>query len=79
MLPVEQRERFAGIVKRSFSQRRKMMLKLLKEDWPERRLLEEFERLKLSPLIRAEEVSLDDFVRLARRLPQSSGAAGNSP
>jgi len=35
---------------------RKMMLKLLKEDWPEPRLVAEFERLRLSPQIRAEEV-----------------------
>jgi 16S rRNA (adenine1518-N6/adenine1519-N6)-dimethyltransferase len=63
-----QREAFIQLAKRSFSQRRKMMLKLLKEDWPEQRLAQEFERLKLSPQIRAEEVSLDQFVRLAHNL-----------
>ena len=45
-----------------------MMLKLLKEDWPEQRLAQEFECLKLSPQIRAEEVSLEQFARLAQNL-----------
>jgi 16S rRNA A1518/A1519 N6-dimethyltransferase RsmA/KsgA/DIM1 with predicted DNA glycosylase/AP lyase activity len=45
-----------------------MMLKLLKEDWPEPRLAAEFERLKLSPQIRAEEVSLEQFAHLAQSL-----------
>ena len=34
LLPENQREGFVKIVKRAFSQRRKMMLKLLREDWP---------------------------------------------
>ena len=68
LLAQEARDAFARIVKRSFSQRRKMMLKLLKEDWPEPRLATEFERLKLSPQIRAEEVSLEQFARMAQAL-----------
>jgi 16S rRNA (adenine1518-N6/adenine1519-N6)-dimethyltransferase len=64
----EQRGAFIRLVKRSFSQRRKMMRKLLKEDWPEPRLAREFERLKLSPQIRAEEVALEQFSQLARNL-----------
>ena len=71
LLP-EQRETFTKIVKRSFSQRRKMMLKLLKEDWPEPRLATEFERLKLSPQIRAEEVSLEQFAQMAHALTGDS-------
>ena len=67
-LAPEARDTFARIVRRSFSQRRKMMFKLLKEDWPEPRLAAEFERLKLSPQIRAEKVSLEQFIRLARNL-----------
>lgn len=59
---------FIQLVKRSFSQRRKMMLKLLKADWPEPRLAREFERLSLSPQIRAEEVSWEQFARLAENL-----------
>jgi 16S rRNA (adenine1518-N6/adenine1519-N6)-dimethyltransferase len=67
LLPA-QRAAFAGVVKRSFSQRRKMMLKLLKEDWPEQRLAATFEHLRLSPRIRAEEVSLEQFALLAQGL-----------
>jgi 16S rRNA (adenine1518-N6/adenine1519-N6)-dimethyltransferase len=68
LLGPEERETFVRVVKQSFSQRRKMMLKLLKQDWPESRLAPEFERLKLSPQIRAEEVSLEQFAQLARGL-----------
>ena len=63
-----QRETYVQLVKRSFSQRRKMMFKLLKEDWPEQGLAQAFERLKLSPKIRAEEVSREQFTQLARSL-----------
>ena len=68
LLAPEQRETFVRITKRSFSQRRKMMLKLLKQDWPEPRLAAEFERLNLSPQVRAEEVSLEQFVQMAQAL-----------
>ena len=68
LLPPERRHTFARIVKRSFSQRRKMMLKLLKQDWPQPRLTGEFERLSLPPQVRAEEVSLEHFAQLAQCL-----------
>lgn len=67
----DQRRVFIRLVKRSFSQRRKMMLKLLKQDWPQQRLAQEFERLNLSPQIRAEKVSLDQFIQLARNLSEA--------
>ena len=38
LLPENQRAAFVKIVKRAFSQRRKMMLKLLREDWPVEKL-----------------------------------------
>lgn len=59
---------FERIVKRSFSQRRKMMLKLLKADWPEPDLQRHFSELGLAPDVRAEKVTLDQFVQLTRRL-----------
>ena len=68
LLQPEERHTFVRIVKRSFSQRRKMMLKLLKQDWPAPRLAAEFERLNLSPQIRAEAVSLEQFAQLAQGL-----------
>ena len=68
LLTREQAETFTKLVKRSFSQRRKMMLKLLKEDWPLEILLETFERLQLSRQVRAEAVTLDQFVQLTKML-----------
>jgi 16S rRNA (adenine1518-N6/adenine1519-N6)-dimethyltransferase len=64
----EQAVTFAGVVKRSFSQRRKMMLKLLKEDWPADVLEARFEQLGLSAKVRAENVSLEQFVKLSQLL-----------
>jgi len=71
LLPPEQRDAFARIVKRSFSQRRKMMFKLLKADWPEPRLAALFAQLGLSPQIRAEAVSLEQFAQLTALLLSS--------
>ena len=65
LLNMAQAETFTKIVKRSFSQRRKIMLKLLKEDWPGSDLKQAFTRLGLSEQIRAEQVGLAEFVNLA--------------
>jgi 16S rRNA (adenine1518-N6/adenine1519-N6)-dimethyltransferase len=59
---------FARIVKRSFSQRRKMMFKLLKEDWPERALAAAFEEAAIPAHTRAETVARQQFIRLAQLL-----------
>jgi 16S rRNA (adenine1518-N6/adenine1519-N6)-dimethyltransferase len=59
---------FARIVKRGFSQRRKMMFKLLKQDWPGDALRRAFEQTGLPPRTRAEEVSLEQFARLTECL-----------
>jgi 16S rRNA (adenine1518-N6/adenine1519-N6)-dimethyltransferase len=55
---------FEKIVKRGFSQRRKMMLKLLKQDWAAAKLDEAYQMLHLSPQVRAEKVTLEQFVQL---------------
>jgi 16S rRNA (adenine1518-N6/adenine1519-N6)-dimethyltransferase len=68
LLPENQRITFVKIVKRAFSQRRKMMLKLLREDWPVEKLTQAFEKQQLSPQIRAETVSLEQFVELTKLL-----------
>jgi 16S rRNA (adenine1518-N6/adenine1519-N6)-dimethyltransferase len=68
LLEPEQKTKLRKIVKRSFSQRRKMMLKLLKQDWPLQKLEEAFDQATLPAQIRAEAVSLEQFVRLARIL-----------
>jgi len=59
------REAFVKIVKRAFSQRRKMMFKLLKEDWAEKRLQAAFASSGLPLQTRAETVGLQHFVELA--------------
>ena len=59
---------FRAIVKRSFSQRRKMMLKLLKSDWPEAALQHAFSSEKLSPQVRAEQVTMHQFIGLTKCL-----------
>jgi 16S rRNA (adenine1518-N6/adenine1519-N6)-dimethyltransferase len=62
------RARFVKIVKRAFSQRRKMLLKLLKQDLPEEKLTHAFAELKISPKERAEKLSLEQFVALTEKL-----------
>ena len=68
LLPENQHATFVKIVKRAFSQRRKMMLKLLKQDWPEQLLKHVFQQLCISPQERAEKLSLEQFVELTKRL-----------
>lgn len=72
LLPDAQRPVFVRIVKRAFSQRRKMMLKLLKAEWPAEKLTQAFAALNISPLERAEKLSLEQFVKLTNLIaPQS--------
>jgi 16S rRNA (adenine1518-N6/adenine1519-N6)-dimethyltransferase len=68
LLPENLRASFMKIVKRGFSQRRKMMLKLLKQDWAVDRLVAAFAELKISPQERAEKLSLEQFVKLTKIL-----------
>ena len=68
LLPPGVREQFVKIVKRAFSQRRKMVFKLLKQDWPEEKLDAAFRDLRISPQERAEKLSLEQFVMLTSRV-----------
>ncbi len=68
LLPESLRPTFVRIVKRAFSQRRKMMVKLLKQDWAVEQLEAAISELQISPLIRAEAVTLEQFVRLTEML-----------
>jgi 16S rRNA (adenine1518-N6/adenine1519-N6)-dimethyltransferase len=68
LLPENLRASFVKIVKRGFSQRRKMMLKLLKQDWAADKLAAAFAELKISPMERAEKLSLEKFVALTEKL-----------
>ncbi len=67
-LPAELRALFARVVKLAFSQRRKMMLKLLKQQWPADKLEGSFAALGIPPQARAETLGLNQFVELTRRL-----------
>lgn len=68
LLPESLRANFAKIVKRAFSQRRKMMFKLLKADWPEEKLRTAFAELVISLQERAEKLSLEQFAALTKLL-----------
>lgn len=68
LLPVELLPTFKRIAKKAFSERRKMMLKLLKQDWPAEKLTAAMGEIGLSPEIRAEAVTLEQFVTLTKRM-----------
>lgn len=71
LLPNELVKVFLRIVKLGFSQRRKMMLKLLKMNWPSERLTPALEAAGVSPMARAESVTLEQFVILTQMLAGS--------
>ena len=62
---------FVKVVKRAFSERRKMMAKLLKQDWDPASLAAAMHRCEISPQARAETVSLEQFSALTRALSES--------
>jgi 16S rRNA (adenine1518-N6/adenine1519-N6)-dimethyltransferase len=64
LLGIELLPQFKRIVKKAFSERRKMMMKLLKQEWPAEKLASAFSRFGISPQARAEAVTLEQFVRL---------------
>ena len=70
LLPGSRREIFRRVVKLAFSQRRKMMLKLLKQEWPRETLEAAFASLGISLQERAEKLSLEQFVALTNILGQ---------
>jgi 16S rRNA (adenine1518-N6/adenine1519-N6)-dimethyltransferase len=71
LLDPQQFRTFEKIIKRGFSQRRKMMLKLLKADWPLPALEKAFAEVGITPEARAETVSLPQFIELTRRLSRN--------
>jgi 16S rRNA (adenine1518-N6/adenine1519-N6)-dimethyltransferase len=72
LLPENLRKPFVHLVKLSFSQRRKMMLKLLKQEWPKEKLDAAFAELNISSQERAEKLSLEQFVALTKILTRDS-------
>jgi 16S rRNA (adenine1518-N6/adenine1519-N6)-dimethyltransferase len=67
LLP-EEISAFKKVVKRSFSERRKMMMKLLKHDWPADLLASSFASAGIPVDIRAEKIGLQQFAALTRSL-----------
>lgn len=63
-LTVRDEARFAALVSASFAQRRKMLRNNLKGILGD----QDFERLGIAPTARAEELSVDDYVRIANAL-----------
>ncbi len=61
------------LVKLGFSQRRKVMWKLLKQRWHADLLETARQQLELDPMIRAQALGLDTFVALTQRLHPTSG------
>jgi 16S rRNA (adenine1518-N6/adenine1519-N6)-dimethyltransferase len=77
LLPPDVAATFTRIVKRGFAQRRKMLFKVLKAEWPAQALtaaFDQLDRLQLRPNVRAEQVTLEQFVKLAEALHAASGA-----
>jgi 16S rRNA (adenine1518-N6/adenine1519-N6)-dimethyltransferase len=72
LLPENLRKTFHRLVKLAFSQRRKMMIKLLKQEWPKEQLAIAFAQLNISEQERAEKVSLLQFVALTEMLTTPS-------
>jgi 16S rRNA (adenine1518-N6/adenine1519-N6)-dimethyltransferase len=70
---------FEKVVRRGFSQRRKMMFKLLKGDWQEPLLQEAFALTSIDRTIRAERVSLEQFVALTKVLHASRAQSAHPP
>ena len=74
LLPPELCPVYKKIVKRVFAERRKKMMKLLKRDWPVTAVSEIFKTLGLDEQIRAERVTLDQFVEITQHLSQAESA-----
>ena len=73
LLPTDEIVTFVALVKLAFSQRRKMMLKLLKTRWSAEKLMQCCEAAQLAPTVRAEEVSLAQFLQFTRHLHERAG------
>jgi 16S rRNA (adenine1518-N6/adenine1519-N6)-dimethyltransferase len=71
LVPISLLASYERVVKRAFSQRRKMMLKLLRADWPSGHLASAFASLGLAPSVRAEAVTVEQFAALTENLQAS--------
>jgi 16S rRNA (adenine1518-N6/adenine1519-N6)-dimethyltransferase len=68
LLAEEHHVTFDRVIKLAFSQRRKMLVKLLKQDWPAEKIAAALVALQLRPDVRGEKLSLEQFVALTQIL-----------
>lgn len=68
LLSFEEVRVFQRLVKLAFSERRKMMAKLLKQQWPAEKIVPALDQLGISTQARAQTVSLEQFVALTKLL-----------
>jgi 16S rRNA (adenine1518-N6/adenine1519-N6)-dimethyltransferase len=68
LLPEEQHATFERVARLALSQRRKMLVKLLKQNWPTEKISTALHQLQLRPDVRGEKLSLEQFVALTRLL-----------
>jgi 16S rRNA (adenine1518-N6/adenine1519-N6)-dimethyltransferase len=67
------------IMRRAFSQRRKHLWKLLKQDWPEPDLQRAAEQLQWTGTVRGEELNLEQFIALTALLHPATPSPGPDP
>lgn len=72
LVTAEERSSLAGLIKLGFSQRRKMLVNLLKQKWPREQLLRAFAETGIPDQARAESLPLERFIALNRRLLNKS-------
>lgn len=72
-------KRFVRLVKHAFSQRRKMMLKLLRDAWREHDWPALFQQCGIAPTLRAEALPLEKFVELVKAMGPVTGAEEAGP
>ena len=77
MEPGEELKRFTRLVKHAFSQRRKMMLKLLRDAWREYDWAALFDECGISKTIRAEALPLEKFAELVKALGRATPVPGS--
>lgn len=68
LLPEALHPTFEQVARLALSQRRKMLVKLLKQNWPAEKIMAALEQLQLRPDVRGEKLSLEQFAALTRLL-----------
>lgn len=73
LLTDEELKTYVQLIKLAFSQRRKIVWKLLKQRWNPEALESARTQLNLDPMVRAQAIPFEQFIELARKLHQSKG------